>query len=29
MGLERRRRFGFAGGELTAFEDGDQFGLGK
>jgi DNA helicase IV len=25
MGLERRRRFGFAGGELTAFED-EQFG---
>ena len=28
MGLERRRRFGFSGGELTAFED-EQFGLGK
>ena len=27
MGLERRRRFGFAGGELTAFED-EQFGDG-
>jgi len=26
MGLDRRRRFGFAGGELTAFED-EQFGL--
>src|SRR5580658_3890592 len=25
MGLQRRRRFGFAGGELTAFED-EQFG---
>jgi DNA helicase IV len=25
MGLERRRRFGFSGGELTAFED-EQFG---
>src|SRR3984885_8065391 len=25
MGLERRRRFGFAGGELTAFED-EEFG---
>ena len=28
MGLERRRRFGFSGGDLTAFED-EQFGLGK
>jgi DNA helicase IV len=27
MGLDRRRRFGFAGGELTAFED-EQFGRG-
>jgi DNA helicase IV len=27
MGLERRRRFGFWGGELTAFED-EQFGDG-
>ena len=27
MGLDRRRRFGFAGGELTAFED-EQFGHG-
>jgi DNA helicase IV len=27
MGLARRRRFGFAGGELTAFED-EQFGGG-
>jgi DNA helicase IV len=27
MGLERRRRFGFAGGELTAFED-ERFGAG-
>jgi DNA helicase IV len=27
MGLESRRRFGFAGGELTAFED-EQFGTG-
>ncbi len=27
MGLERRRRFGFAGGELTAFED-ERFGVG-
>ena len=27
MGLERRRRFGFAGGELTAFED-EGFGTG-
>ena len=27
MGLDRRRRFGFAGGELTAFED-EQFGNG-
>jgi DNA helicase IV len=27
MGLERRRRFGFAGGELTAFED-EGFGQG-
>ncbi|HTZ92073.1 MAG TPA: ATP-binding domain-containing protein [Streptosporangiaceae bacterium] len=27
MGLELRRRFGFAGGELTAFED-EQFGAG-
>src|SRR5580704_2957494 len=27
MGLERRRRFGFAGGELTAFED-EEFGGG-
>src|ERR1700722_3331114 len=27
MGLERRRRFGFAGGELTAFED-EMFGGG-
>ncbi len=26
MGLVRRRRFGFAGGELTAFED-EEFGL--
>src|SRR5215472_16009633 len=26
MGLDRRRRFGFAGGDLTAFED-EQFGL--
>ena len=28
MGLERRRRFGFAGGELTAFED-EEFGGGR
>jgi DNA helicase IV len=27
MGLDRRRRFGFSGGELTAFED-EQFGHG-
>jgi len=27
MGLDRRRRFGFAGGELTAFED-EAFGAG-
>jgi len=27
MGLDRRRRFGFSGGELTAFED-EQFGPG-
>jgi DNA helicase IV len=27
MGLERRRRFGFDGGELTAFED-ERFGAG-
>ncbi len=27
MGLERRRRFGFSGGALTAFED-EQFGVG-
>ncbi len=27
MGLELRRRFGFSGGELTAFED-EQFGAG-
>ena len=27
MGLDRRRRFGFSGGELTAFED-EQFGRG-
>jgi DNA helicase IV len=27
MGLERRRRFGFSGGELTAFED-EYFGAG-
>ena len=27
MGLDRRRRFGFDGGELTAFED-EQFGAG-
>jgi DNA helicase IV len=27
MGLDRRRRFGFSGGELTAFED-EQFGAG-
>ena len=27
MGLERRRRFGFSGGELTAFED-ERFGPG-
>jgi DNA helicase IV len=26
MGLDRRRRFGFSGGELTAFED-ERFGL--
>jgi DNA helicase IV len=28
MGLRRRRRFGFAGGELTAFED-EGFGAGQ
>jgi DNA helicase IV len=28
MGLARRRRFGFAGGELTAFED-ERFGHGE
>jgi DNA helicase IV len=28
MGLDRRRRFGFAGGELTAYEDEDFAGLG-
>jgi DNA helicase IV len=28
MGLSRRRRFGFAGGELTAFED-EAFGAGQ
>jgi DNA helicase IV len=28
MGLVRRRRFGFAGGELTAFED-EEFGRGQ
>jgi len=28
MGLELRRRFGFSGGELTAFED-EQFGAGS
>ena len=28
MGLDRRRRFGFSGGELTAFED-ERFGLGQ
>jgi DNA helicase IV len=28
MGLGRRRRFGFAGGELTAFED-EEFGRGQ
>jgi DNA helicase IV len=28
MGLDRRRRFGFSGGELTAFED-EGFGLGQ
>jgi DNA helicase IV len=28
MGLDRRRRFGFSGGELTAFED-EQFGNGR
>jgi DNA helicase IV len=28
MGLDRRRRFGFSGGELTAFED-EQFGRGE
>ncbi len=28
MGLDRRRRFGFSGGELTAFED-ERFGRGR
>ena len=28
MGLDRRRRFGFSGGELTAFED-ERFGAGE
>jgi DNA helicase IV len=28
MGLDRRRRFGFSGGELTAFED-EGFGFGQ
>jgi DNA helicase IV len=28
MGLDRRRRFGFSGGELTAFED-ERFGKGE
>src|SRR6266851_2345749 len=28
MGLDRRRRFGFAGGELTAYEDEDFAGRG-
>jgi DNA helicase IV len=28
MGLDRRRRFGFSGGDLTAFED-EQFGPGS